>query len=143
MTGTRQMDTAPAGRRGGSRAHTALGRYGEDVAARWLQARGHEVVARNWRGPAGELDLVTRHAGWWVAVEVKTRSGTGFGDPLEAVTPAKLRRLHRLMAAWMHEHASPIGLGVRARDPWRVDAVAVLVPRGGGVRVDHVQDVRP
>lgn len=125
-----------------STAHTALGRYGEDAAARWLAERGYEIVDRNWRSPDGELDLVARHAGWWVGVEVKTRSGLAYGDPLEAISRRKLLRLHRLTAAWVAEHSARAGLGPR-RDPWRVDAVAVLVPRGGGVRFDLVQDVRP
>lgn len=127
----------------GSRAHTALGRFGEEAAARWLADRGYEIVERNWRCAAGELDLVARHAGWLVGVEVKTRSGLAYGDPLEAITRRKLTRLHRLMAAWVQEHeASAAGRPGRGT-PWRVDAVAVLVPRTGGVRVDLVQDVRP
>ena len=73
-----------------------------------------------------------------MGVEVKTRSGLGYGDPLEAITPRKLRRLHRLTRQWWNE--SPL---TERTDRWRVDAVAVLVPPGGGVRVDLVQDVRP
>ena len=123
---------------GRSRAHTALGRYGEDAAARWLAARGYVIAERNWRCPQGELDLVAHHAGWWVGVEVKTRSGLAFGDPLESIDRRKLLRLHRLMGAWVRERTERPD-----RERWRVDAVAVLVPRTGGVRFDHLQDVRP
>lgn len=139
MTGTAEQIGAdtPGGRRG-SRAHTALGRFGEDAAARWLTGRGYVISDRNWRGEAGELDLVAHHAGWWVGVEVKTRSGLAFGDPLESIDRRKLMRLHRLTAAWVRAH----GEGRRA-EPWRVDAVAVLVPRTGGIRFDLLQDVRP
>lgn len=149
MTRTSTQDTmAPAtlgasapttaGRTQASTRRTALGRFGEETAARWLAEQGYRVVARNWRGVDGELDLVAEHGGWWVGVEVKTRSGLGYGDPLEAITPRKLRRLHRLTRQWWNE--SPL---TERTDRWRVDAVAVLVPPGGGVRVDLVQDVRP
>ncbi|MDO5634976.1 MAG: YraN family protein [Micrococcus sp.] len=121
-----------------STARTALGRYGEDAARRWLQSRGYVVVDRNWRCAEGELDLVAQIDGWWAAVEVKTRSGLGYGDPMEAITPRKLRRLHRLMGQWHRESSL-----TRHRDPWRVDAVAVLVPPTGGVHFDLLQDIRP
>lgn len=122
----------------GSRAHTALGRYGEDVAARWLEDQGYEIVDRNWRCRDGELDLVGTHQGWWVAVEVKTRRGTGYGHPFEAITPRKLRRVHRLAHLWAAAHpAMPHLAG------WRVDAVSVLLPAGGGLSVEVLRDVRP
>ena len=74
----------------------------------------------------------------WVGVEVKTRSGLAFGDPFESIDRRKLTRLHRLTAAWVRAHAAD-----RRGTPWRVDAVAVLVPRTGGIRFDLLQDVRP
>ena len=139
MTGTAEKVGAdsPGGGRG-SRAHTALGRFGEDAAARWLADRGYVIADRNWRGEAGELDLVAHHAGWWVGVEVKTRSGLAFGDPLESIDRRKLLRLHRLTAAWVRAH----GEGSRA-ERWRGGAGPALVPRPGGGRVDPPQDVRP
>ena len=136
------MDESTGTRRRGSTAHTALGRYGEDAAARWLAARGSEIVDRNWRGEGGELDLVARQDGWWVGIEVKTRSSLAYGDPLEAIGRRKLLRLHRLTRAWVAERARAAQRPVH-REPWRVDAVAVLVPRTGGVRFDLVTDVRP
>ncbi|MFI7396894.1 YraN family protein [Micrococcus luteus] len=139
MTGTAERTGAqPPGDRRASRAHTALGRFGEDAAARWLAERGYVITDRNWRGEAGELDIVAHHAGWWVDVEVKTRSGLAFGDPFESIDRRKLTRLHRLTAAWVRAHAAD-----RRGTPWRVDAVAVLVPRTGGIRFDLLQDVRP
>ncbi|GAA1970592.1 YraN family protein [Isoptericola halotolerans] len=115
-------------------AKDAVGRYGERVAARYLTGRGYEVIDRNWRGTRGELDLVTRHGDTLVVVEVKTRRGTGYGHPAEAVTRAKLDRIRRLTGEWLHTH------GV----PWlevRVDVVAVVVARAGAARVEHLRGV--
>jgi putative endonuclease len=70
-----------------------LGVEGEAAAARWYQAHGYEVVARNWRCAEGELDLVAKRGSTLVFCEVKTRSSDRFGSPAEAVTFARQRRL--------------------------------------------------
>ena len=85
------------------RAKDALGRYGEDVAARHLAEQGIVVLERNWRCDAGEIDIVGRDGQVLVICEVKTRSGLGYGTPLEAVTPRKVARLRRLAARWLAE----------------------------------------
>lgn len=92
----------------------ALGRWGEDLAARHLTAAGMQVLDRNWRCPQGELDLVARDRdGTVVFVEVKTRSGTGFGVPAEAVGRVKARRLRVLACRWLLEHRQPAGAELR------------------------------
>lgn len=80
-----------------------LGRYGEDIAVRHLQALGMVVLARNWRGAVGELDIIARDGSTVVFCEVKTRSGTAYGPPAAAVVTTKARRIRRLAAAWLAE----------------------------------------
>ena len=112
----------------------ALGAYGERVAAAHLSAVGMVVLERNWRCPAGEIDIVARDGDVLVFCEVKTRSSAAFGSPLEAVTPRKAARLRRLAAAWMRER------GLHVPDV-RIDLVGVLRPRRGPARVEHVRGV--
>ncbi|HET7761144.1 MAG TPA: YraN family protein [Phycicoccus sp.] len=119
---------------GAPNGRAALGRYGEDLAARYLRDRGMEVVERNWRCEHGEVDIVARDAGCLVICEVKTRRGTGFGDPVEAVTVAKALRLRRLAAAYLRAHGGHPG-------PVRVDVVGVLCRRGLPPEVRHVVGV--
>jgi len=69
-----------------------------------------------------------------VVCEVKTRSSTAYGSPLEGVTERKAARLRRLAARWLQEHA------VRP-DEVRIDLVGVLVPRNGPPEVEHVRGV--
>lgn len=109
-----------------------LGRTGEQLAVDHLIDRGYEIVARNWRCPVGEIDIVARDASTTVIVEVKTRAGLGFGHPLDAITPVKLARLRRLAGAWCAEH-EPAGRV-------RIDAVAVIAGRDGIV-IEHVRQV--
>jgi putative endonuclease len=80
-----------------------LGRDGEDVVARWYEARDYRVLARNWRCSDGELDLVLGRGDTVVVCEVKTRSSDRFGSPFDAVDHRKQRRLRRLAARWLQE----------------------------------------
>ena len=73
-----------------------LGRRGEEAALRAYRAAGFSLVARNWRCPAGELDLVLRRGGLLVFCEVKTRAGGRFGGGHEAVTWRKQRKVRQL-----------------------------------------------
>lgn len=66
--------------------------------------RGYTVLARNWRCPLGEIDLVLGAPGLVVFCEVKARAGDGFGGPAAAVGHAKQRRIRRVAAAWLAEH---------------------------------------
>lgn len=115
-------------------AKDALGRRGEEIAARYLASRGLAIVERNWRCPQGEIDVIARDGGELVFVEVKTRSSVEFGHPLESITPVKLARLRRLAAAWCDAH--PGGY-----DTIRIDAIAVIAPRVGDVEVEHLERV--
>jgi putative endonuclease len=119
---------APAG------ARQALGRYGERLAARHLVEQGMVLLDRNWRCDVGEIDLVLRDGRVLVVCEVKTRTSTAFGHPLEAVTEAKADRLRDLSVRWVAEH------GVRP-DGVRIDLVGVLMqPRGRPV-LEHVRGI--
>jgi putative endonuclease len=110
-----------------------LGRYGEDRAAVYLSDRGYQIIERNWRTQAGEIDLVAQYKEWLVFVEVKTRNGAGFGHPFEAITPSKVARMRRLAADWcLAKQVS----GLRVR----LDAIAVLIS-GGQVHIEHLKEV--
>jgi putative endonuclease len=88
------------------RVANALGREGEELAARWLERRGYRVVGRDFHGRRGQLDLICRRGPAVVLVEVKTRTSSRWGAPAEAVTPAKRRALesaareYRALAEW-------------------------------------------
>jgi putative endonuclease len=116
-------------------AHITLGRRGEDAVAQWYVAAGYEVLDRNWRHPDGELDLVVAREGVVVFCEVKTRSGSAFGDPVEAVTPAKVRRIRRLAVSWLHAHAAMHAPHVR------LDVAGVRVTSTGALQLQVLEGV--
>ena len=111
-----------------------VGRFGEDRAAVHLTEAGYTVLDRNWRCAQGEIDLIAAKDGVVVFVEVKTRSGTGFGHPFEAITVAKLARLRRLAGAWCEQSM------VRAMRI-RIDAIAVINRPGREPMVEHLEGV--
>jgi len=86
-----------------------LGRRGERLAATYLEERGWKVVGTGFLARRGEVDLVCRKGDYLVLVEVKTRTGLGFGAPAEAVGPRKRRALsaaaaeYRALAGWRGE----------------------------------------
>jgi len=113
-----------------------LGRLGEEEAARYLQLQGLTVIERNWRCREGEIDIVALDdvGDCLVVVEVKTRSTEYFGRPVEAVNPAKARRLRVLAARWLSDH--PI-----ATSQVRIDIIGVLAPPGAPLSIEHLRDV--
>lgn len=117
-----------------SGARQGLGRRGEQLAAERLAALGYQIVERNFRCPAGEIDLVARRDDTWVFVEVRTRRGERFGTPEESITPRK--RSHLIASAQHYLQAHQL-----EAVPWRIDAVAVgLSPRGELLRVEVIEN---
>ena len=111
-----------------------IGRLGETIAARYLTRAGFIVIARNWRCSQGELDIVAQDGGCFVAVEVKTRTGSGYGSPLEAITARKAARLRRLMLDWNSAH------GHRSAE-LRIDAIGILLTPGTPPFIDHLRGI--
>jgi len=115
-------------------AKDVLGRRGEDLAADYLREAGFRILDRNYRCSDGEIDIVAADCRVLVACEVKTRSGLGYGTPLEAVTRQKVRRLRRLAVRWVAAHGVIF-------DELRVDVVGVLRSRDGEFTIEHIRGV--
>jgi len=85
-----------------SEGHLALGRWGEENAARHLKRLGWKVLRRNFRAPGGgEVDLVCRHGDTLVFAEVKTRRSEEMGRPLDAVDKEKQRLIRQGALHWL------------------------------------------
>lgn len=115
------------------------GEQGEDLAARFLEAKGYRVMERNYRFNREEVDLVCfqpyaryEDGGELVFVEVKARRGLGFGRPEEAVTPEKQRAIMRVAEAFLHEHRLENALV-------RFDVVAITFG-AGEPQIEHFEN---
>ena len=80
----------------------AIGKRGEDEACRWLIARGHSVLERNWRGGHSEIDIITVDADGLHFVEVKSRKAPVAADPLVNVTAAKQKHMVDAALKFLH-----------------------------------------
>ena len=100
-----------------------VGATGEDLAAAHLKKQGYQILERNYRTPIGEIDLIARHQGALVFIEVKTRRSRRFGSPQEAVHPAKQERLRNLAEYYLQQQ----GLG---EVTVRFDVVGILWQEG-------------
>jgi putative endonuclease len=101
-----------------SRSRVVLGKIGEDLACRELEARGYAILARRYRRQAGELDIIARDGPTVVFVEVKAREGREFGDAADAVTSLKRRRMTRVALQYLVRHRL-------THCPCRFDVVAI------------------
>ncbi len=112
--------------------HLRTGAAGEEAAAHYLTQRGYRILARNWRHGRLELDLICRHGGHLIFVEVKTRAAGSRQQPVEALVPAKQRTLARAAQHYLSAH----GLW---EVPCRFDLIAVE-RRGQAYTVEHVEN---
>lgn len=116
-----------------SEARLALGAWGEDQAVDYLRKQKLKIVERNFRTPVGEIDIIAKNKSSLVFIEVKTRRGTAFGTPQEAVGQRKQRQIVRT-AQWYLQNNSNDKLQPR------FDVVAILCQSDGAVQITHLPD---
>ncbi len=109
----------------------AKGKQGEELAATFLKNKGLKIIARNVRLKSGEIDIIARADDTLVFVEVKTRSSTAFGSPLEAVDARKMRQVSRAAQEYLirnggHDQAM------------RFDVVGILL--GADIDIEHIEN---
>lgn len=110
-----------------------MGRRGERLAEQTLRRSGARILARNYRCPAGEVDLIALRADTLIFAEVKTRSDDTYTDPQAAVN-AKKRLRYRRIAEYYLSRTRRDDLAVR------FDVIAIVFPPGGQPRVNHIVD---
>ena len=101
-----------------------IGRWGEEVAAQFLQGKGYEILGRNVRSAYGELDIVARGGATIVFVEVKTRTSSSFGLPEISVSTRKIQHLINSAQAFMQVYPGP-------EQAWRIDVISIEGHPGG------------
>jgi putative endonuclease len=113
--------------------HNETGARGEQIAGKFLQAKGYDILHSNWRHGRAEVDLIALQEGALVFVEVKTRRGLGFGYPEESVDARKESFLRKAAEAFLDRHPAYYTL--------RFDIVAVLLQGEVVQEIVHWEDV--
>lgn len=111
---------------------TIAGQAGERAARAWLEAKGYRFVAANWNCKLGEIDLIMRHQGELVFVEVRLRRPTSFGAGLDTVARQKQRRIINT-AKWYQQKMEYWG-------PIRFDVVSIEWVEGSQPKIEHIKD---
>jgi putative endonuclease len=114
------------------KAKILLGKEGERIAERFLKTKGYKLVERNYRCAAGELDLIVLDQRVIVFVEVKTRTGMGYGTALEAVEARKQRKM--IYAAQFFLNAKKL-----TQREARFDVIGISWP-GTEPQVEHIEN---
>lgn len=108
------------------------GDRGEQLALDHLVGKGYSLVERNYRTRYGEIDLILRAEETLVFVEVMLRRGSGFGDPLESITPRKQAAIRSLAEAYLAERTLDF-------EDARFDVVGIL-ETSGRCEIHHIED---
>jgi len=104
----RALDQSPRQRR---RDAQRRGNRAESIASWWLRMKGYRVLARGFRCPAGEIDLIVRRGRTLAIVEVKARPS--LAEASEALTPRQQRRIARAAEVFVQRHAQFVGCTLR------------------------------
>ena len=120
----------------GSR-NRAVGKLGEDIAARFLSRKGYKIVGKNIKTFVGELDLIAKKMDYLIFVEVKTRRPSPFGPPHQSITEKKKRKLIQCALCYLKmKHISSL--------KWQIDVVSIEIKRVfwfiRKVRIEHFED---
>jgi len=108
--------------------HNELGKWGEELAARYLQELGYSIIESDWKSGHRDIDIIAMDGDEVVFVEVKTRSNTHFAEPIDAVNYHKMMNLRRSF-----NHYIPI----------RFDIIGIVgAPEGESPKIEHFKDVR-
>lgn len=111
----------------------SLGRWGEDRATEYLQAKGYEILGRNIRTEYGEIDLLARQGATLVFIEVKARSSQVYGHPEESVSIMKQKHMADAAESYLQNHPELDG-------DWRLDVIAVTRRLYQAPEIIHVEN---
>lgn len=96
------------------------GKMGEELACRHLKKRGYRIIERNYRCRYGEIDIITRKDNCLIFMEVRSKTGTGYGTPAESLTGPKKQRLTASIMNYLGSHDT-------LNDDWRLDFIAIML----------------
>lgn len=113
--------------------HNELGRWGEDLAATFLEEKGYQIIERDWKSGHHDLDIVATEGSALVIIEVKTRRNRLFGNPEEAIDYKKRKSLQSAINHYVKTHH--FGSSVR------FDIISIVGTIGSKPEIDHIIDV--
>ena len=114
-------------------AHNELGKWGEEIAAAFVEKKGYEILLRDWKSGHHDLDIIAKDEDTLVIIEVKTRRNRLFGNPEEAIDYKKRQSLQSAINHFVKSH--------HINDPVRFDIISIVGMIGSTPEIDHIKDV--
>lgn len=111
--------------------HNALGKLGEEMAAKFLLDKGYDILETNWFFQKAEVDILARKQNELAVIEVKTRTGIDFGLPQDFVKPKKIRLLVKAVDAYVNDHNLDVAV--------RFDIIAIIKD-DKGFHIKHLKN---
>lgn len=109
----------------------SLGQKGEDIAVRYLQSQGLEILCTNYKTPFSEVDIIAKDGDCTVFVEVKARQSSSFGEPFEAVTASKQDKIKKSALYYQKSQGSELKL--------RFDIISIT-SKGSDIDIKHIKE---
>ncbi len=116
-----------------------IGKWGEGLAAAYLEERGYLILDQNVYTLYGEIDIIALQVidseKYLVFVEVKTRTTLDYGNPEDSITWQKKEHLVSAIGSYLQDHED-------LEDPWRVDVIAIQkLSAGNPPNIKHFENV--
>ncbi len=109
------------------------GKYGEQLAAQYLESQGYTILATNWRCKQGEIDIIAQLNERLVFVEVRTRHATSTETAFASVDKNKQDKMQHTALTYLVEHELE-------DSPWRIDVIAIALHHYGTPLIEHAED---
>ena len=108
-----------------------FGKKGEIIAVNYLKKQGYKILETNYKNKVGEIDIIAKDGSYLVFIEVKTRTSSMFGDPLEVIDEQKQYKIRQVATMYLMKTN-------QLETPVRFDAIAILGDEDHEIR--HIKD---
>jgi len=110
-----------------------FGKFGEDLATKFLEHNGYRIIERNYHSIYGEIDIICKKNSQLIFVEVKARKSIKFGEPLEAVTEKKRQKIVKTAYHFLTKH--------QCESPVRFDIITIkYISKEKGYKLEHIKN---
>lgn len=112
-----------------------VGRTGEDLAVKYLQQQGYQILQKNFKIRYGEIDIIALKDGTLTFFEVKTRTSEKFGKPEEAISSKKLKSILKTAYFYISQ--------LQKQYEYQVDVIAIKIDGNDGskTRIEHIKNI--
>lgn len=111
-----------------------IGKIGEEIAVKYLQDIGYEIIQRNYSCKLGEIDVIAKYKGELIIIEVKTRTSNLYGQPAEAVNDIKQKHIFKAAQYYLIKNKMEDTLV-------RIDVIEVYLNKNKTYKLNHIKQV--